>query len=305
MNRVLMLIAIVFSNAARGIRTASTTSLLAVLTIAVVLVLVGSAMLLVENMTGILDEFGNELQLTAYLDDEVGSGETDGAAELLALASRVEAAPGVESVEVVTKAEALARFEKISGGGELLVGLDENPLPASLEITLLPEARNAASIEILEQALDGLPGIADLASGQEWIEGYARAVSLLRGAALGIGAVLGMAALLIVANTIRLAVYARRDELDILALVGASRTFVRVPFMLEGTLQGLLGGLVALLLVYGAYEMVLPQVRFGLEMLVGRAELRFFNVSESVGLVASGAGLGLLGSLTALVGWRG
>lgn len=305
MNRVLMLIAIVFSNAARGIRNASTTSSLAVLTIAVVLVLIGSALLLVENMTGILDEFGNELQLTAYLEDEVAKGEKDGAAELLDLAARVEAAPGVESVEIVTKTEALARFEKIAGGAELLEGLDENPLPASLEITLLPEARNAESIEILERALDGLPGIADLASGQEWIEGYSRAVSLLRGAALGIGAVLGMAALLIVANTIRLAVYARRDELDILALVGASRTFVRVPFLLEGTLQGLLGGLVALLLVYGAYEMVLPQVRFGLEMLVGRADLRFFTMGESIGLVLAGAGLGLLGSLTALVGWRG
>jgi hypothetical protein len=157
---------------------------------------------------------------------------------------------------------------------------------------------------ILRESLDGLPGIEELAHGQDWIEGYARAVSLFRGGAFGIGIVLGLAALLIVANTIRLAFYARRDELDILALVGASRTFVRVPFLLEGTLQGLLGGLVALVIVYGAYELLLPQVRFGLELVLGRAELRFFTASESIGLVASGAGLGLLGSMTALVGWR-
>jgi cell division transport system permease protein len=205
----------------------------------------------------------------------------------------------------VTRDEALARFERIAGGPELLEGLDDNPLPASLEIHLLPEARNSESLDILVASLDGLPGIEDLSQGQEWIEGYARAVWLVRMATLGIGIVLGAAALLIVANTIRLAVYARRDELEILALVGASRTFVRVPFLLEGTLQGLLGGLIALLLVWGAYELLLPQLRFGLELLVGRADLRFFSFGESVRLVAAGSGLGLLGSITALVGARG
>ena len=72
--------------------------------------------------------------------------------------------------------------------------------------------------------------------------------------------------------------------------------------MLEGTLQGLLGGLIALLAVYGAYELLLPQIRFGLELVVGRAELRFFTTPEAVRLIASGAGLGLLGSITALIG---
>jgi cell division transport system permease protein len=298
MSRVLMLIGIAFANAFRGVRQASTTSLLAVLTIAVVLVLVGSASLLVENMTGILDDFGAELQLTAYLEDSYPE------ADLPAMAEVVAAAPGVERVEVVTKADALERFERIAGGAELLAGLEENPLPASLEIHLLPEARTAESMAILRESLDGLPGVDELAHGQEWIEGYARAVSLIRGGAFGIGLVLGLAALLIVANTIRLAFYARRDELDILALVGASRTFVRVPFLLEGTLQGLFGGLVALAIIYGAYELLLPQIRFGLELVIGRAELRFFTSAGAVRLVAAGAGLGLLGSMTALIGWR-
>lgn len=294
-----MLISVALANAFRGVRQASTTSLLAVLTIGVVLVLIGSASLLVENMTGILDEYGAELQLTAYLDESLDS------AELASLAERVGAAPGVESVEVVTKDEALERFERIAGSSELLAGLEENPLPASLEIHLLPEARTAEAMTILREALDGLPGIDDLAHGQEWVEGYARALSLVRGGSLGIGLVLGLAALLIVANTIRLAFYSRQDELDILALVGASRTFVRVPFLLEGTLQGLLGGVVALTIIYGAYELILPQVRFGLELVVGRAELRFFSKGEALQLIGAGAGLGLLGSITALVGWRG
>jgi cell division transport system permease protein len=117
--------------------------------------------------------------------------------------------------------------------------------------------------------------------------------------------VLGLAALLIVANTIRLAIYARRDELDILALVGASRTFVRVPFLLEGTLQGLLGGCLALAVVLGLYSLLLPRLESGLELVLGRTALEFFTTGQSIVLVAAGAALGLLGSITALVGWRG
>lgn len=299
MNRVWMLIGIALSNAVRGIRTARATSALAVVTIAVVLVLIGSGSLLVSNMNRIIDDFGSDLQVTAFLDASVGNDEQR------ALAARVGAAPGVERVEIVTRDQALERFERIAGSAELLAGLEDNPLPASLEIFLLPEARNAASIEILDDALDGLPGIEELAHGQEWLEGYTRAISLIQGGSTLLGVVLGLAALLIVANTIRLAVYARRDELDILALVGASRTFVRVPFLLEGTLQGLLGGLLALLLLFGGYELLLPQVRYGLDLMVGNAELRFFTSAEMVRLVASGAGLGFLGSITALMGWRG
>lgn len=298
MNRGLMLIVIAFANSLRGIRSATTTSSLAILTIAIVLILVGSASLLVGNMAGILEEFGAELQLTAYLEEGV-SQEIQ-----RELVERVTAAPGVDHVEFISKDEALLRFERLAGGGELLVGLDENPLPASLEIHLRPEARTAEALEILDASLDGLPGIDELAHGQEWIAGYARAVALVRTGALVISIVLGLAALLIVANTIRLALYARRDELEILALVGASRTFVRVPFMLEGTIQGMLGGLIALLVIFGAFEFVLPHVRMGLELVVGRADLRFFSTAESIRLVALGAGLGLLGSITALIGGR-
>ena len=104
---------------------------------------------------------------------------------------------------------------------------------------------------------------------------------------------------------IRLTVYAREDELDILDLVGASRTFVRVPFLLEGTIQGLLGGLLALAILLATYELLLPQLRYGLELLLGKAELGFFTAGESILLVAAGALLGLLGSITAMVGWRG
>jgi cell division transport system permease protein len=87
-----------------------------------------------------------------------------------------------------------------------------------------------------------LPGVADITSGADWVEGYVRALALVRGLAIGLGVIFVLATTLIVSNTIRLAVLSRRDELEILALVGASRSFVNTPFLIEGLLQGAAAG---------------------------------------------------------------
>jgi len=298
-NRALILIGIALANAVRGLWRASTTSLMAIATIAVVLALLGGAWIVVGNMASLLEEFGAELQLTAYLEPGLSEARQN------ALAEEVSRAPGVAKVAVVTREEALERFARIAGSDELLAGLVENPLPPSLEITLAPEARTEAAVESLAAALDGLEGIDELAHGQDWIEGYGRAIALARGLALGLGAVLGLAALVIVGKTIRLAVYRRRDEHDILALVGATRTLVRVPFLLEGTLQGVLGGCLALAVVFGAYELLRPQIESGLALVIGRAGLAFLTTGQALALVAAGALLGLFGAAAALVGGRG
>lgn len=280
----------------QGLRASPTTAAVATGTIALCLLLAGSFALLLANMEGMLERFGQEIRISAFLDDGVG------VAQQRALLARVRTAPGVEGVELVTKEEALARFRASSSGrGELLEGLDENPLPASLEITLVPEQRNREGMEALAQVLRGLPGVDDLGYGHEWVEGYARAVSLVRGLGLGIGAVLGLATLLIVSNTIRLSVYARRDEIEILLLVGAGRGFVATPFVLEGMAQGLVGGLLALGLLYGFYALFLPNLADALRLLLGYATPVFLSGKAAAWLVAAGVGQGALGSAWALV----
>ena len=299
MKRVFTIIHLLIRTALRGLQSSPGTTIVAVLTIAVTLVLVGSFALLVGNMRGLLDRFGVELQVTAYLEDDLDPDATR------LLVTRVATVEGVQHVEYVSRDQALARFQKSLGTQSLLEGLDDNPLPASLQISLLEERRTPEGLAVLEQALTGLPGISELAHGREWIEGYARAVALMRFAAVGLGSVLGFAALMIVANTIRLALYAREVELEILALVGASRTFVRVPFLLEGTLQGVLGGFVAAAILYLAFLVFLPQIQYGLAFFLGNAEPRFFDAGELFALILGGAALGVLGSATALLGWRG
>jgi cell division transport system permease protein len=278
----------------RGLRGSPVTTAVAILTIAVSLVLVGAFDLLLHNMEDLLDDFGRDLHVTAYLED--GLSDAD-AAQIAAVLLTVE---GVESVHPVSKQEALARFQG-GMGADLLDGLEENPLPASVEIQLLPERRTPAGMQIVVESIRGLPGIGDLGSGQDWVEGYLRALAVVRGIGVGLSSILAFAALLIVTNTIRLAVFARRDELDILRLVGASRAFTNTPFVIEGIAQGAVGGSLALVLLYAIFRLVLPGLEFGFEVVLGSAP-RFLHASEMLLLIGQGAALGLIGSLTALIG---
>ena len=123
----------------------------------------------------------------------------------------------------------------------------------------------------------------------------------MRGIGTGLGVILALATLLIVANTIRLGIFARRDELEILSLVGASRAFMQTPFSMEGALQGTVGGAVALGLLFALFSVVLPGLEFGLELLVGSAP-RFFTSTESLLMIGAGGVLGLIGSAAALIG---
>jgi len=283
----------------QGLRGNPTTAAVATGTIALCLLLAGAFSLLLVNMEGMLERFGREIRISAYLADGLS------VAEQRALLERVRTAPGVEGVELVTKADALERFRASSSGrAELLEGLAENPLPASLEITLVPEQRSRQGLENLAKVLAGLPGVDDLGYGHEWVEGYARAVALVRGLGLGIGAVLALATLLIVSNTIRLSVYARQEEIEILLLVGAGRGFVATPFVLEGMAQGLAGGLLALGLLYGLYALFLPDLADGLQLVLGYATPVFLSWKGAAWLVAAGVGQGAVGSAWALAQTR-
>ncbi len=279
----------------RGLRASPVTAAVGISTIGIALVLVGAFSLLLTNMEGLLDRFGDDLRVTAYLESGLP------VAERAALARRVATIEGVLEVDVVSEDEALARFrEGVGRASGLLAELEENPLPASLEITLAERRRTPEGMRVVVESLDGLPGVSDLAYGQEWVEGYARAVALVRGIGAGVGLVLALATLAIVANTIRLAVYARRDELEILSLVGASRPFAATPFLVEGALQGAVGGALAVVILYGLFRLILPEIEAGLSMLLGFAEPRFLTPGGVLRLIGAGAGLGLAGSAAAV-----
>lgn len=284
------------ANTLAGLRGSPVTSAIAALTIGICLLLVGAFALLVANMEAILARFGEELHVVAYLEADLAQQRLD------ALMQRALALPGVETVEYVSAEEAALRFRAAQPDRAVLLdGLEESPLPASLELRLAAAERSAEPVRAVSDALAALPGVAEIGSGNEWIEGYAQAVALIRGIGLAIGAVLGIATLLIVANTIRLSILARRDEIDILRLVGASRTYVAAPFLLEGLLEGLAGGLVGLALLWAGWSGLAPMLRGGLTLLIGDTTPVFLSLRGAIWLALAGAALGLGGSAAALL----
>lgn len=293
-----MIIAVLLRTAARGLQASPLPSAIASATIAIALILVGAFALVIGNMEGLIERFSKQLQVVVYLDRDLAEA---GQRELLL---RVAELPGVDHVSLVTRDEALVRFRTTLGGGDLLAGLADNPLPPSLEVDLLPGFRTEQGITSIVATIEGFPGVDELAHGQQWLAGYARIVSLARTAGIVLGAVLVGAALLIVANTIRLAVYVREDEIEILALVGAGRVFQRGPFILEGLAEGAAGGLVALGVLYAGFLIFLPQFEFGLALIVGSSSPQFFAAGQAVAFVVIASLLGGTGSALALLGWR-
>ncbi len=279
----------------RGIAATPGTAIVATATITVALVLVGAFGLVVVNMQELLARVGDAVQVTAFLRD--GLPEADRAA----LTRQIDALNGVARAELISEAQALERFRAGVGQGFALVdALGTNPLPASIEITLESRYRTPADLSRVASSVAGLPGVADITSGADWVEGYVRALDLVRGLAIGLGVILVLATTLIVSNTIRLAVLSRRDELEILSLVGASRSFVNTPFLIEGLLQGAAAGALAWALLYALFRVVLPGFEAGLAFVLGGVEPRFFDAVQSAWLCGGGAGLGLLGSAIAV-----
>jgi len=278
-----------------GLRASLVTSLVSVVTIAMALLLIGVFLLLLENMDHMLDRFGDSLVVTVYLE----SGVSD--AEVKEFQKRFSSIEGVVRTSFVSKEEALERFRnRVGDQGGLLEGLDENPLPPSFELSLEEEHSSIEALAMVAQSIDGIPGVDEVSYAQEWVKGYESFLSLARVIGSALGGVLAFAALLIVANTIQLTIYARRDELDILALVGASRTFAGVPFLLEGLLQGLAGGICAVALLYVLYELLLPYTAAGWSFLLGNVSPQFLSDMGAFTIVAAGAGLGLFGAAVAL-----
>lgn len=283
-----------------GLRTTPMTSLAALLTIAVTLVLSAAFALLLRNLHGVVERLGEDVRVTAWLTTDVDD------ARAREMAASLAETPGVASVEYISRDEARRRFSADGADHATMIeALEENPLPASLELVIAPAARSTAGVAAVVDAVQTTPGVDDVAHEQEWIDGYARALSLLRAVGVVLGSVLAAATLLIVANTVRLALHARQREIEILSLVGASRSFIVMPHVLEGVLQGVAGGALAWLVLAALFRVFEPSLAAGFESLVGPMPLRFLTPGEALALSGAGAALGALGAgLSLVAGWR-
>jgi cell division transport system permease protein len=282
----------------RGLRSAPLVFLLSVGTMSAGLLMLSAYLLVVQNMRLVLRSAADELTLVAFLP----AGEVPGPERAGALRTEFEALARVESAVYVSPDEALARLRADLGNeASILEDMAENPLPASFEIALEPDSRTPEGVRALAGELASHSAIDDVRYGEAWVEGYARVLRALEWVGAGFGACLMVVLAVIVAGTVRLAVYARSDEIQIQRLVGGGGVFVRLPFYLEGALQGAVGAGMALGVLYLVFSSALPAAGEAMQLLLGRAAPAFFGPGEIVALILLGAGLGVGGSVLSLV----
>jgi cell division transport system permease protein len=215
------------------------------------------------------------------------------------LENRLKDDPAVESQVLVTRGEALERFRALFRDMRSLPeDLGENPFPASLEVSLRPGHQSPAEVERLVAAFEKAPGVREAQYDLLWIDRLSTGVRLVRGAGAFLGGILVLAGVFTISNVIRLTVYAREDELDIMRLVGATQAYVKGPFVAEGMIQGGLGGLIAVALLWTAFRFLRRDLMAASDLL-GRAPLTLPSDLVLV-LVLGGMAVGIAGSLVSL-----
>lgn len=284
-----------FRRALRNMRQCPFLCSVAVGTAAVALTIIAFFAMVVFNLQQLTVHFGNKVEIVAYLD------KLPEAQPLRDLRSDIEALPEVASVDYLSREQAFALFKKRLGNdADLLDGVDAEILPASLTIALKPDFRTQAGVEQVVKRLRGELGLTDLRFGREWLEKFESFVALLKLGGAIIGGFLLFAALFIVSNTIRLTQYARRDELEVMSLVGATSMFIKAPFLIEGAIQGVLGGLLAIGAAFILFRLFLHEGLASLLLSSASGSIVFLPLWFQGFLVAAGIFLGFFGSLMSL-----
>jgi cell division transport system permease protein len=237
--------------ALRGLRRSSAPALAALLTILLTALVLGVFIPIVQATTGTANEVRSRVVVDVYVSDSSTGGETE------ELRRELLSTPNVQSVEFISKAEALARAEEknpkaFREGAELL---GSNPLPASFRVT--PEDPDRLQEIVDSLAPNGrrrLAAIDEVRNREEETDKILSATGLVKGLTAGLAGLLVLASVALVANTIRLSVFARRREVEVMKLVGATNWFIRWPFVIEGMIVGFVGGLLAVLLLTVAKE---------------------------------------------------
>jgi cell division transport system permease protein len=223
-------------------------SLITTCTIAFSLLILGAALCLFLNMDTFIKKWRKEICIIPFLEDGLSQSEIQN------LKRQISQMPEVDNIVYVEKEEALARLRSHLKGKEgILDGLETNPLPASMEIKLKPMFQNIRSIKSLARKLRSFEGIEEVQYGEGWIERFMMGFRLAKVVAWVIFGLLFIATAFIIGGTIKLTIYSRREELEIMRLVGATDLFLKAPFYIEGLLYGLAGAILAIGILFGIY----------------------------------------------------
>lgn len=281
-----------FSEAFQTIRNNLVTTSVTITTIAISLAVCGLFAGIFINLNNILGSMGSQIQVVAYMKDGLSNDA------ILNIKRDIAAMPEVDDLEYISKERAFSIFKNdVKGQKGILEGLDASPFPASLDIKVKKAYRNSAGINGLVSKLKVVHGIEDVQYGREWVDKLFAFVGFIEMFALVIGSFILLATIFIVSNTIRLAIYARREEIEIMGLLGATNIFIKTPFLIEGIIEGFLGAIIAVGILYLTNLILVMKTP---PLFISAIAMPFSISHFFLGFIVVGITLGLLGSSIAL-----
>jgi cell division transport system permease protein len=262
-------------------------------TITISMLLLGSFILLSVNLNNWMKEWGESLSMSVYLEDGIHEGTKQEIEE------RLSSLKGAEIKEFITKEQAMINLrESLGDQGELLHGLKENPLPSSFEIIFSEINDYQADPRDIKSSLEEMDGVDEVHYSEQWVERFQGLMFVFRVAGFAIGGLLCVAVLFITTNTIKLTIYSRRDEIEIYKLVGATDWFVKIPFLIEGAIQGIISGLAAFFVLFLAYLIFSVKTVYLLGLPV--VEIVFLSLNNVMFILLLSLFLGFMGGLIAI-----
>lgn len=259
-----------------------------IITISLTILIASAFILFFVNTGEIINSWKRGLRIMAYLKPGIHN------ADLTNLKRTIQSLDGVHTLRFISKQEAIDRLKaQMQHQSSLFENLTENPLPDSFEIRMTASSGSWQKIESLAAQIGSLTLIEEVEYGRRWIGRFVRIISLFRLAGYAMGALFFMATVFIIANTIRLVIYSRREEVEIMRLVGATDSFIKMPFYIEGLIQGAVGAAMGLVMLFILFFFISLNIEQGFPP--GLFRLQFLSPTTIGGI--------LLGSM--LVGWLG
>jgi cell division transport system permease protein len=262
---------------------AGTSTAFAVLAIALAAVVLGTLLLVTWNVDRVMAQWTDATEFSIFLRDDATSEQRG------ALEAAIDQSGVSDRREYVSKAQALTRFQKqFADLASLTNDFDDNPFPASVEVRVRPDAARTGRADTLVRNLAAMSGVADVRYDREWLTRVSAGLDAIRGAGFALALLMAFAAAVTVAAVVRLGLHARTDEIEIMKLVGSPVSFIRGPFVAEGLLQGGLGALIAIGLLWAGFAVVRAWWGGDLSAVLDGAAIQFLPV-RLVGLLVAGA----------------
>lgn len=282
-----------FKRAIQDIRTNRFLNAVTIITISLSILIVSALVLFFINTNDYMNSCKKGIKIIAYLKPDIEEEN------LVDIKSKIQELYGVAEAEFISKEEAMKRLrEQMKQQSSLLNGLKENPLPNAFEIRLAKQFPNSERIEKLAVQIEAFPEIDDVEYGRRWIGRFVKLFDLFRLTGYAMGGIFFMAAVFIVANTIRLVIYSRREEIEIMRLVGATDRFIKAPFYIEAIIQGALGGIIGLAALFAVYIYISTNVEQGLSS--DLLHVRFLSLRQSGTIILCSMLVGWLGCFISL-----